>query len=106
MPGVTLASKHYLVQCSAQRSADEVDVERAQRKDWRKPSRLSKKRLGDARFFNTSEVGMVDIAWLPLLHRAAIIEKRSGYDFLAGYPQVKRWQQHLLFIGLTEKVGI
>ena len=97
-----LASKNYLVQCSAQRSADEATLNERSVK-LEKAFATVEKALGDARFFNTSEVGMVDIAWLPLLHRAAIIEKHRGYDFLAGYPQVKRWQQHLLFTGLAEK---
>ncbi|MCO4759036.1 MAG: glutathione S-transferase family protein [Oceanospirillaceae bacterium] len=97
-----LAAKHYLVQCSAQRSGDEVTLNERSVK-LEKAFSTIEKALDDAHFFNTGEVGMVDIAWLPLLHRAALIEKHEGYDFLAGYPKLKRWQQHLLFTGLAEK---
>lgn len=97
-----LAAKNYLVQCSAQRSGDEVTLNERSVK-LAKAFASIEKELGNARFFNTNEVGMVDIAWLPLLHRAALIERHAGYDFLAGYPKLKRWQQHLLFTGLAEK---
>lgn len=97
-----LASKNYLVQCSAQRSANEATLkERSLKLD--KAFTAVEKILGDTPFFNTQSVGMVDIAWLPLLHRAAIIEQYSGYDFLQGYPKVKRWQETLLHSELAEK---
>lgn len=97
-----LAAKNYLVQCSAQRSGDEATLnERSMTLE--KAFATIEKALGDARFFNSNEIGMVDIAWLPLLHRAAVIEKHAAYDFLAGYPKLKRWQQHLLFTGLAEQ---
>jgi len=38
-----------------------------------------------------------------LLHRAAIIEAHSGYDFLEGFPKVKCLQQNLLATGLAEQ---
>lgn len=97
-----LASKNYLVQCSAQRSPDwPTLVERA--------AKLSTAfgkidaRLGDSRYANGDVLGMVDIAWLPLLHRASIIEQQSGYDFLDAFPKVKRWQRNLLATGIAEK---
>lgn len=99
---IYLAAKNYLVQCSAQRSGDEVTLNERSVKLEKAFSTIEKV-LGDAHFFNAGDVGMVDIAWLPLLHRAALIEKHAGYDFLAGYPKLKRWQQHLLFTGLAEK---
>ncbi|RDE25019.1 glutathione S-transferase family protein [Motiliproteus coralliicola] len=97
-----LASKHYLVQCSAQRSPDsDTLVERRAKLD----SAFSKVdlALADCPYFNGTALSMVDIAWLPLLHRAAVIEQRSGYDFLSGFPKVKHWQQALLATGLAEK---
>ena len=106
------AAKHYLVQCSAMRSADEATlierthnlgkafakveklfVDRAYRKgEYFKGSKLS-----------NSELSNVDIAWLPLLHRANIIEQHTGYDFLANYPHVKLWQSTVMSTGLAEK---
>ena len=46
---------------------------------------------------------MVDIAWLPLLHRASIIESRSGFEFLEDFPRVKAWQAAILGTGLAER---
>ncbi|MFQ5549452.1 MAG: glutathione S-transferase family protein [Woeseia sp.] len=97
-----LATKNYLVQCSAQRSPDRVTfVERATK--LKKAFAAVEKRLGDSQFFSGDKVGMVDIAWLPLLHRAAIIQQHSGYDFLAEFPKVKAWQQAICATGLPEK---
>ena len=97
-----LATKNYLVQCSAQRSADETTLsERAAKLDTAF-DRIEAK-LGDTPFFGGNEIGMVDIAWLVLLHRAAIIEKQTGYDFIGDRPKLKSWQTHLMQTGLAEK---
>lgn len=97
-----LAAKNYLVQCSTQRSPDQVTfVERSAK--LKKAFATAEKRLDDGRFFRGDKVGMVDIAWLPLLHRAAIIQQHSGYDFLAEFPKVKAWQQHVFATGLPQK---
>ena len=72
-----LASKNYLVQCGAQRSPDaEILAERAGR--FTTAFRKIERRLGDGAFAGGQSIGMVDIAWLPLLHRSAIMEARSG----------------------------
>ncbi|WP_051216030.1 glutathione S-transferase family protein [Ferrimonas futtsuensis] len=96
----TLGSKQYLVQCSAQSSADiETLVERS--------AKLAgaftkvEKALGTHRYFNSNSPSMVDIAWLPVLHRAWIIKEKTGYDFLAGFPKVQAWQSAILDSGLT-----
>ena len=39
---------------------------------------------------------MVDVAWYPLLHRSAIVERYTGYDFLAAFPKLKKWQTELM----------
>ena len=59
--------------------------------------------LGEGPYFRGTDISMVDIAWLPLLHRADLIERHTGYDFLDGYPRVKEWQDHLMKTGLAEK---
>ena len=61
------------------------------------------KQLGETPFFAGHGIGMVDIAWLPLLHRTAIVEGRSCYDFIGARPKLKRWQKELLSTGLAEK---
>ena len=81
------ASKHYLVQCSAQRSPDAHSLsERAMKLD--KAFEKAENALTDGPFFKGTGFSNVDIAWLPLLHRAYIIEKHSCYDFLKNFPKV------------------
>ncbi|MGO1119865.1 glutathione S-transferase family protein [Rhodovibrionaceae bacterium A322] len=96
------ASKHYLVQCGAMSSGDSATLlERSE--NLNKAFKRAEAELGDGPYFNGPTFGNVDAAWLPLLHRAALVEKHSGYDFLESYPQVKKWQAKLLETGLAEK---
>lgn len=96
------ASKHYLVQCSAMQSKDKsVLAEREARLSG--AFRKAEKQLGDGPYFNGDRLGNVDIAWLPLLHRAQIVKDHSGYDFLADYPRVSAWQSALAGTGLYAK---
>ncbi len=89
------ATKHYLVQCSAQRSADkDTLIERSAKLG--KAFEKAEKALGEGPYFKGKTFSNVDVAWIPLLHRAAITEKHSCYDFLAQYPKVKAWQASLL----------
>jgi glutathione S-transferase len=97
-----LATKNYLVQCSAQRSPD-ADVLKERSAKLSVAFDRIEKQLGDTRFFGGDEVGMVDVSWLALLHRADIVEKHSGYDFLGDRPNLKAWQKRLLETGLAEK---
>lgn len=97
-----LASKNYLVQCGAQRSPDEDALkERGARLDV--AFDRIEKQLGDTPYFNGGAIGMVDIAWLTLLHRADIMHRHSGYDFLGDRPKLKQWQRQLMASGLAEK---
>jgi len=96
------ATKNYMVQCAAQRSKDEETlVERTEKLG--KAFAIIEGALGNGPYFSGTEINMVDIAWLPVLHRAALIERHTGYDFLAGYPLVKKWQSRLMETGLAEK---
>jgi len=96
-----LASKNYLVQCSAQRSPDAPTLDERAAKLSTALQKIET-RLEASRYANGDALGMVDIAWLPLLHRASLIERQSGYDFLQGFPKVKRWQRDLLATGIAE----
>ena len=97
-----LASKNYLVQCSAQRSPDgEVLASRSAK--LAKAFDRREAQLGDTPYFGGERIGMVDIAWLPLLHRADIIARRACYDFVGERPKLKQWQSRLLGTGLAEK---
>lgn len=97
-----LGSKNYLVQCSAQRSPSrEVLTDRSGKLG--KAFDRVEKALGETPFFNGDELSMVDIAWLPLLHRAHVIEQHTKYDFMGDRPKLKAWQSALMRSGLAEK---
>ena len=96
------ASKHYLVQCSTMQSKDKtVLAERSEKLN--KAFEKAEKQLGDGPFFNGATMNGVDIAWVPLLHRAKIVREHSGYDFLADFPKVRAWQGALAETGIFEK---
>ena len=96
------ATKHYLVQCSAMQSADAETLSESSARLGRAFGK-AEKQLGAGPYFSGPVLGNVDIAWLPLLHRAAIVEQHSGFDFLAHCPKVKAWQERLLQTGLAER---
>lgn len=96
------ASKHYLVQCPAMRSSDKATLDERSEK-LAKAFAKAEKVLGDGPYFKDESLSNVDIAWLPLLHRAAIIEENTGYDFVQGFPKVKKWQAALLATGLPQQ---
>lgn len=97
-----LASKQYLVQCIAQRSASsDVLTERAAKLG--QAFDKIEANLTGSRFFAGESLGLVDIAWLVLLHRADIISRHTGYDFIGNRPKLKTWQQAVLNTGLAEK---
>ncbi len=97
-----LASKHYLAQCSVQRSPDEPTLE-AGRATLGTAFAKMEARIGEGPYFHGDTLGMVDIAWLPLLHRAAIIERYTDFDFLGAFPKVKQWQAAILATGIADK---
>lgn len=96
------ASKHYLAQCSAMQSKDKSIFSEREAK-LTKAFAKAERQLGEGPFFNGDTLGNVDIAWLPLLHRAQIVKVRAGYDFLADYPKVSSWQSALADTGLYAK---
>ena len=96
------ASNIYLAQCSAMQSADEpMLIERT--KKLEKTFATVENTLNNRPYFLADSLGRVDIAWLPLLHRATIIERYTHYDFLKNYPKMKAWQATLMGTGLAEK---
>lgn len=96
------ATKHYLVQCGAMRSADaETLAERA--KNLGRAFARIEQALREGPFFRGEAIGNVDIAWLPLLHRAEIIRQYSGYDYLDKFTKVKAWQSMLMKTGIPDK---
>jgi len=98
----TLASKNYLLQCSAMSSPDRKALTKRSQKLGEAFDEIEKQ-LGPTRFFGGETMGMVDIAWLTLLHRAEIIERRSGHDFVGDRPKLKSWQKQIMDSELAEK---
>lgn len=96
------ASKHYLTQCRAMRSPNAKTLESRSEPMTKAFSRIEQV-LSDTPFFHGETVGKVDIAWLPLLHRAAIVQKNTNYNLLKHFPNVIRWQSALMATGLAEK---
>lgn len=98
-----LAAKTYLLQCSAQRAPDiEALAERSVKMNAAF-DKIEKQLTGKSHFFDGDQFGWVDAAWLVLLHRAAIVERHSGYDFVGDRPKLKRWQRSLMASGFAEK---
>lgn len=96
------ASKHYLVQCGAMTSATQAILDKRSANLGKAFARIEKV-LNTEPYYRGKTLGNVDIAWLPLLHRAKIIKDRTAYDFLADYPKVAAWQAALLKTDLAKK---
>ena len=96
-----LASDNYLTQCSTQRSPDEATL-KERLEDLTPILGSMERQLKEGPYFHGSQLSMVDLSWLPLLHRTALIEDHSGYDFLAEYPKLKQWREKLLATGLAK----
>lgn len=98
-----LGSKHYLAQCGTMSSKDQETFEQREGK-LLTAFRKAENQLSEGnKFFKSNQLSNVDMAWLPLLHRAAIVKAHSGYDFLCGLPKMQAWQRNLLDTGLVEK---
>ena len=94
-------TKHYLAQCSAMRSADQTTFSERNKK-LAKAFALAEQHIKGP-FFNGNTLGNIDIAWLPLLHRAAIIKEHTSFDFLDGYPKLQQWQSAVMATGLAQQ---
>lgn len=95
------ATKHYLPQCGTMSSHDEqtfIDRNAKLQKLFAKAERA----LGDGPFFKGESLSNIDVAWLPLLHRANIVREHTGFDFVADYPKVGAWQHALLDLPITK----
>lgn len=96
-----LGSKHYLAQCGTMRSSDKATLTEKVANLAKAFAKVEKQVAGP--FFKGEQLSNVDMAWLPLLHRAHIIKAHTCFDMLDGFPKVQAWQQQLLETGLVEK---
>ena len=85
------------------RSKDELTFKEKSEKLLAAFKKVEAKLPTGAKFFKGESISNVDFAWLPMLHRAAIIEAHTGFDFFMGLPKVKAWQKAIMESGLAEK---
>lgn len=97
-----LGSKNYLVQCGTMRSKDEATFNEKNEKLMAAFKKVEIKLPTGAKFFKGGSLSNVDFAWLPMLHRTAIIEAHTGFDFFSELPKVKAWQKAIMESGLVE----
>ncbi|MGR5145150.1 glutathione S-transferase family protein [Photobacterium alginatilyticum] len=98
-----LGSKNYLVQCGTMSSKDKATFEERVGRFTKAFAKVEAHLSGETKFFKSDALNNVDQAWLPLLHRAAIIKKHTDFDFLCGLPKTQAWQSALLDTGLADK---
>ncbi len=98
-----LGSKNYLPQCGTMSSKNKETFDERSEKLITVFKKVESQLSGDTLFFKSDQLSNVDMAWLPLLHRAAIVKDHSGYDFFCGLPKMQAWQKNILESGLVEK---
>ncbi len=92
-----LAAKNYLVQCPTMRSPTTAQFEE-RKAEFLTVLEKVEKVLAQGPYFDGGRLSMVDAAWHPLLHRAAVVENYTGFDFLSAFPKTKTWQQELMTV--------
>ena len=97
-----MAVKNYLVQCGAMRSPDQASLESKVAK-LRAFFAKADQAIAQGPYFKGNQLSNVDVAWLPLLHRAEIIRRHAGFDMLEGFLKVQAWQRALTSSGLATK---
>ncbi len=98
-----LGSKHYLAQCGTMGSKDKATFDERAAKLLKAFEKAEKQLSGNTKFFKSDNLSNVDMAWLPLLHRAALVKAHSGYDFFCGLPKMQAWQENIMATGLVGK---
>ncbi|MEM7250104.1 MAG: glutathione S-transferase family protein [Pseudomonadota bacterium] len=99
-----LGSKHYLVQCSSQRSSDAETLAERRGKLAKAFSNISGRvAQTNGPFAHGDHMGAIDIAWLPILHRAAVIEEWSGVNYFEDHPTLEAWQAAVMGTGIPDK---
>lgn len=94
------ASKHYMPQCGTMSSKDKQTFDTRLEK-LAKSFAKAESQLTSGPYFKGEQLSNIDIAWLPILHRAYVIKKRSGFDLLDGFPKVQQWQKVLVESGFA-----
>ena len=95
------ASKSYLVQCSMMQSADQATLLSRMETLCKAFNRMEKQLPDTVPFFRGMQLGNVDVAWLPLLHRSQVVKEKSGFDMLETFPKMQAWRGHILETGIV-----
>lgn len=90
-----LAANNYLVQCRAMRSPSADIFEYRKSKLFTAFEKVEAV-LGEDSILGPTRPSLVDAAWYPLLHRAALVLYYTGFDFLSDFAKVKQWQLELM----------
>ena len=90
-----LASSNYLLQCSLMQSNDSNTLADNTAK-FNNVLEVINNALDDKPYFKSNTIGNVDLAWLVILHRFAIIKENTNVDFLAKFPKISNWQENIL----------
>lgn len=99
---ISLGHQIYIIQCTTQRSKD-LNTFIENNSFLQSGLKKMEDHLADRKPFNNGRLSMLDITWLPILHRARIIEKKTGFEFFDNFPEIKLWQTKLLATGIAEQ---
>lgn len=97
-----LGTKNYLAQCGTMSSKDKETFKQRSEKLISVFSRVEAQLSGKTKYFKSNHLSNVDIAWLPLLHRAAIVKAHTGFDFLCALPKTQAWQSAILATNIVK----
>lgn len=90
-----IANKLYVDQCITQRSANKKLLKENQDK-LDKTLKLIESNLNTNKYHECTCLSLIDIAWLPVLHRIHLIKELTGYNFISKYPNIQLWQNKIL----------
>ncbi|WP_135075902.1 glutathione S-transferase N-terminal domain-containing protein [Terasakiella sp. SH-1] len=98
----SLAVKNYLVQCSTMSSKNQSSFETHHEK-LRAAFEKMEQALRTNQTTAKTDISLLSSAWLVLLHRADIIQRKTCFDMLENLPLLQDWQRKLLTQEWTEK---
>lgn len=98
-----LGTKNYQTQCSTMSSKEEDTFNERAKKLLIAFEKVEQQLKPGQIFFNDNELSNVDIAWLPLLHRASIVQQKTGFDFFCQLPKVIAWQENIVNLNLIKQ---
>lgn len=98
-----LGSKNYLIQCGTMSAKDEDTFNQRTDKLIAAFEKVEQQLKPNQKFFSGNDISNVDIAWLPLLHRASIVKEKTGFDFFCQLPKVKAWQEDVVNLDIVNE---